>query len=257
MLISAACQSDYTEEALQKAREYTLQNARMLPETARNHIRYTTPALQTSYIFGHRPMMLTEYDHLRRNIDFNPITNHKMDAFLSLFVWDPPELGYSVITIGHSRRDMSYWEPVRVVFKHIVPVRKDYESARTKAVFYVTNNMLYLSNLERVRVRTSEAEVRETDFDLEYMFEEQFEHAENEWKNFLETLKKSQERKQYSLVWKTDAPGKRIVITGFGSVKGLQGWSPACGMVISEDKLNEYTLKIDSKVPYDPEENKK
>ena len=232
VLLTAGCQTDYTEEALQRAREYTLENTRLLPEVARNHIRFVTPRLQTADIFPHNPMRLTEYAHIARNVDFNPVTDPNLDTIVAQFVWTPPKLGYSVIVIGHSRKDLSYWSPLKVILKHVIPSRALYESARSNAVQYVTDNMLYLTRLERVRVRTSEAEIRETQFDLEYMFEEQFESAQDEWKTFLEELKKHRNRKQFSVVWKADDPKKRIVITGFGSDFDLTGWTPSCGMVI-------------------------
>ena len=224
ILLTAGCQTDYTEEALHRAREYALDHSRMLPEIARNHIRYVTPNLQTAPIFPHQAMALTEYDHIGRNIDFTPKHDPNLDTIVAQFVWNPPQLSYSVIVIGCSRKDLSYWEPLKVVLKHVIPRRTVYENARDQAVSYITNNMLYLSRLERVRVRTSEAEVRETQFDLEYMFEEQFESTQNEWKKFLDELKKQQDRRQYSVIWKADDPKKRIVITGFGSASGLEGW---------------------------------
>lgn len=254
VFLTAGCQTDYTEEALQRAREYTLDNTRMLPEVARNHIRFVAPKLQTAVIFPHRPMTLTEYAHIARNVDYNPISDPNLDTIVAQFVWTPPKLGYSVIVIGHSRKDLSYWSPMKVVLKHVILSRSLYESARTNAIKYVTDNMLYLSRLERVRVRTSEAEIRETQFDLEYMFEEQFESAQDEWKTFLEELKKQRNRKQYSVVWKADDPNKRIVITGFGSNYNLSGWKPSCGMVITLKQLDEYTAEITEKHPDDPEE---
>ena len=249
MILLAACQTDHTEEALRKARDYTLENTRMLPEVSRKYIRFATPELQMTMIFGHQPMTLTEYDHISRNIDFTPRSDPGSASVLSQFVWNPPDLGYSVIVIGHSQADMSCWRPLRVVLKDIAPYRKDYENARAAAVSYVTNNMLYLTNLERVRVRTSEAEVRETEFDLEYMFEEQLESATSEWANFLQTLREQRQRKQYSLIWKTDDGKRRIVVTGLASKYSLNGWSPSCGMVIPAAKLDKYTVKTEEDKP--------
>ena len=76
-------------------------------EVARNHIRFVTPRLQTADIFSHRPMTLTEYAHIARNVDFNPVTDPNLDSIVAQFVWTPPKLGYSVIVIGHSRKDLS------------------------------------------------------------------------------------------------------------------------------------------------------
>jgi len=257
LCLLAACQTDYTEEALQTARNFALEQTRMLPEISRNHIRYSTPVLQIDSLFEHRSMSLTEYAHIRRNIDFNPQRHENLDQIISQFVWEMPKEGFSVIAIGRSCRDMSYWEPLKVILKKVVPRRKDYENARTNAIHYVTNNMLYLSNLERVRVRTSEVEIRETSFNLEYMFDNQADSPPGEWKKFLDNLKEQRDRRQYSVIWSADDGKKRIVVTGFGSKESLHGWTPSCGMVISADRLNEYTLEIYQEGPREPDKPKK
>ncbi|MBO4647230.1 MAG: hypothetical protein J5806_03640 [Lentisphaeria bacterium] len=244
LVLLAACQTDHTEEALQTARKFALEQTRMLPETSRNYIRYATPVLQVESLFAHRPMRLTEYAHIRRNIDFNPRYHENLDYIISQFVWDLPNEGFSVIAIGRSCQDLSYWEPLKVLLKKSVMRRWNYEKARSNAITYVTDNMLYLSNLERVRVRTSEVEIRETSFDLEYMFDSQADGTPDEWKKFLNDLKEQRDRRQYSVIWPADDEKKRIVVTGFGTNEGLRGWEPSCGMVISADVLNEYTLEI-------------
>ncbi|MBQ9338117.1 MAG: hypothetical protein IJS14_12565 [Lentisphaeria bacterium] len=249
LVLLAACQADYTQEAMLRAREFALEHTRLLPETARNHIRYTTPELQFVPLFEHQPLLLTEYAHIARNVDFNPRRNPQMATVVSQFVWTPPELGYSVIAIGHSQQRMKYWEPLKVMLKNIAPYRKFYDLAWKAATSYVTNKMLYLTDLERLRVRTTEAEVRETSFDLEYMFEEQLQGSGREWSEFLKTLRAGINRRQYSLVWVADDPNRRIVVTGLGSVADLQTWRPACGMVIPAAQLDEYTLKICRKGP--------
>lgn len=253
LLLLAACQTrDNKHEAMLRAREFALEHTRLLPETARNHIRYTTPKLQFLSIFPHHPMRLTEYAHIPRNLDFNVHRNAKQDTVLAQFVWDPPKLGYSVIAIGHSRADLDYWEPYKVVLKNIAPYKKFYELARRSAVSFVTNKMLYLSNLERLRVYSTEAEVRETTFDLEYLFEEKLRGSKDEWRLFLDDLHSRLKRKQFSLVWRADDPNRRIVVTGRGSVADLELWAPDCGMVIPVSQLDEYTVEIRRKEPEPP-----
>lgn len=247
--VLTACQTDSHEAALERARAFTLEHTRMLPETTRNYIRYATPSVQTGNIFGHHGMTLFEYAHLPRNTVYTPQTNAGLDLISANFVWTPPEAGYSIIAVGHGQRDLQFWEPLKVILKNPQPVRAVYEAARSAASDYVTNNMLYLSKLERVRVRYSEAEIRETSFDLEYMFEEQLEGGAAEWKNFLDSLKMKRDHRQYSVIWQADDPAKRIVIAGFGSTGGPEGWAPASGMVIPASQLNEYTIGIYQKAP--------
>lgn len=249
-VLLAACQTeDNTQEAMLRAREFALEQTRMLPETARNHIRYVTPKVQFLTIFPHKPMLLTEYAHIPRNVDRNARQDPKRAAVLAQFVWDPPGLGYSVIAIGHSRRDLDHWEPYKVILKNTAPYQKLYELARAAAVFYVTNNMLYLTNLERLRVNSAEAEVRETSFDLDYLYEEKLQGSRDEWKLFLDDLNDRLKQRQFSLVWRADDQNRRIVVTGMGSVADLEKWTPACGMVIPAAQLDKYTVAIRRKEP--------
>lgn len=242
MLGLAACQTDYTDEALETAREYTLEHTRMLSEPYRDYVRYATPELQVETLFEYQPFTLTEYGHIPRNPEFIPEKAPGHDFVISNFVWNPPGLGFSIIALGQSQRNMQFWEPVKVIFKRPSPSNLSYEAARTAAIQYVINNMLYLSAAERVRVRFSEVEILETDFDLEYMFEPMMEGGEAEWKAFLDSLKQQRDKKQFSLVWKADDPNKRIVIAGFGSPMGLAGWQPASGMVLTKKRLDEYII---------------
>lgn len=249
LVLLTACRTDSQEEALEKARAFTLEHTRMLPETTRNYIRYAAPTVQIGNIFGHHGLTLFEYAHLPRNTVYTPQTNAGLDLISANFVWTPPETGYSVIAIGHGQRDLQYWEPLKVILKNPQPVCAVYEAAKSAASDYAVNNMLYLSRMENVRVRYSEAEIRETSFDLEYMFDEQLEGGAEEWKNFLDSLKKKRDRRQYSVIWQADDPAKRIVIAGFGSTDGPAGWTPASGMIIPASQLNEYTIGIYQKGP--------
>ncbi|OQA81832.1 MAG: hypothetical protein BWY31_03617 [Lentisphaerae bacterium ADurb.Bin242] len=245
----AACQADYTDEALEKARDYTLENTRMLPEPSRDYVRYATPELQIDTLFEYRPYQLTEYGHIGRNVEFIPEKAPENDFITSNFVWNPPGLGFSIIALGHSQRNMQFWEPIKVIFKKPSFENVPYETARSAAIQYVISNMLYLSTMERVRVRFSEVEVLETDFDLEYMFEPMLEGGEAEWKAFLDSLKQQRDKKQFSLVWKADDPNKRIVIAGFGSPGGLEGWRPASGMLLTKKRLDEYVIGRYNRMP--------
>ena len=242
MLALAACQTDYTDEALENAREFTLENTRMLAEPYRDYVRYATPEIQAGNLFSYTPLTLTEYGHIPRNPEYIPQEAPELDTILSNFVWNPPGLEFSIIAIGRSNRNMQHWEPIKVIFKNVKPIRAAYETARLDAIQYVISNMLYLSTAERVRVRFSEVEVLETDFDLEYMFEPMLEGGEAEWKSFLDSLKQQRDKKQFSLVWKADDPNKRIVVAGFGSPGGLSGWKAASGMVLTKKRLDEYVI---------------
>ena len=248
----AGCHYDRTEEAVEKAREFALEHTRSLPETVRDYIRFTAPELQYRNMFAHTGMPLTEYAHIGRNMDYKRRRDAGLDYIEANYVWTPPKFGYSVIVLGSGRRNMEYWAPLKLILKDPVPYRNLYESARNKAVSYVTNNMLYLSDSERDRVRFSEAELYETAFDLSFLTEPKIGNDPDDWKKFVGTLGKKEKRRQFSLVWRCDDPEKRIVIAGFGNVAGFKSWNPGSGMVIAKSKLEEYVI-----APYDDRKEEK
>ena len=141
----AACRTDYTDDAVEKARAYALERTKDLTEPQRNFIRYATPEIWEDEIFPYQPMAFEEYAHLPRNLqDKEPVKAPYHDFMASSFVWNPPGLGYSVVVIGSGERSMQFWEPLKLVYKTTVPVDKAYENARQTAVMYVMNNMLYI-----------------------------------------------------------------------------------------------------------------
>ena len=242
LAVCAACRSDYTDNAVEKARAYALERTKDLTEPQRNFIRYTTPEIWEDEIFPYEPMKFEEYAHLPRNLeDDKPIKAPYHDFMAASFVWNPPGLGHSVVVIGSGERSMQFWEPLKLIYKSIQPINKAYESARTLAVMYVMNNMLYLTRTERNRVRFSEAEVMRTDFNMKYMRNRE-KADDSAWESYLKSMSAQKEEFQYSLVWKADDPNHFIVITGFAG-KELAGWSPLSGMYLTKARLERFTVK--------------
>lgn len=250
VLLLNGCASDHSEEALQKARDFALEHTRTVPETARNHIRYTSPQVQYSTVFAHRAMKPTDYDHLVRTEAKK--NNIAKDYMIINFVWQFPGADYSVVVLGKGLRNYAHWEGVRVILKKAAPVRKAYENARKMAVGYAVNNMLTLTRKEHNRVRFSEAEVFQTAFQLEH-FKTPFHEkgGPDSWKAYLDRLKAEEERYQYSLVWKADGKDRFVVITGIGLAKSadpaqkkaLGSWKVVTGKVISGSLLRKYTIR--------------
>ena len=119
----AACRTDYTDDAVEKARAYALERTKDLTEPQRNFIRYATPEIWEDEIFPYQPMAFEEYAHLPRNLqDKEPVKAPYHDFMASSFVWNPPGLGYSVVVIGSGERSMQFWEPLKLVYKTPVPV---------------------------------------------------------------------------------------------------------------------------------------
>lgn len=249
LLFLSGCTVDYTHSAVEKARSFALKNTLDLTEYQRNHIRYVYPAVWKREIFTHKPMSLTEYDHMARNRDFKPRKSDRLHYMDMSFAWENiPGLGYTVIVLGHGENSGNFWEPLKVVYKKSAPVDPGYENAKAAAVNFVTNNMLDLSTQERNRVRFSEAQVAYTSFDLSYAQEEKpfvRKKRETGLEGYLASLRKDAAGKrgktpgagggetQFSLVWKGDDPGKLIVISGISPNNSLGTWKILSGAVLT------------------------
>ena len=215
----AGCEiTNHAEDALERARKFALEEARDLSEYQRNIIRYSLPVIQGQMIFKTEPIKLTEYEHIPRNEFHKPLETKHLDYVASCFVWKIPDLGGEVVVYGTGDRNFRFWQPLKVMYRKLAEPDEDYIKAWKKAVSFTEDNMLYITDTERDRIRFSEARVWCTAFDLKYLDEDKPIKPETTWTSYL--LKKQggkKEKYQVSLVWQADDPGKFIVFTGLGA----------------------------------------
>ncbi|MBP5182537.1 MAG: hypothetical protein J6331_05870 [Lentisphaeria bacterium] len=267
-LFSASCAiTDHTDDTVEKARAFALEKTRDLSEYQRNVIRYTLPKVQEEEIFTFSPIKLTEYEHIPRNETVKPHKTKHLDYMAISFAWDVPSMGGEVVVYGTGDRSMRNWEPVRVFYRKIARIDSPYEAARNAVVRFTADNMLYLSEPERNRIRFSEAKVYCTSFDLAYLEEKKIRGTEVAWEAYL-TEKKGgkKDRFQLSLVWDCDDPSRVIVFTGMGAevpdekaleaarkAKGkggeqeimlLSGWKILSVHVLEKTKLARYVVDL-------------
>ena len=108
-----ACKTDYTEEAVEKARTYALENIRGISETQRNYIRYTQPQIFENTLFPRMTMPIPDEAHIKvSNITRLPEAPH-LDYMHSCIVWIPPGLDAMVVVSGEGERSMRGWTPNR------------------------------------------------------------------------------------------------------------------------------------------------
>ena len=162
---------------------------------------------------------------------------------------------------------MRHWEPQRVIYRKIAKVDNAYEAARNAVVNFTADNMLYITEPERNRIRFSEAKVYCTSFDLAYLEENRARGTEGAWEAYLmEKQGGKKDRFQLSLVWDCDEPSKVIVFTGMGAdipdekaleaarkAKGkgkeselalLTGWKILSVHVLEKSKLARYVVDL-------------
>ena len=267
LFLASCAVTDHTDDALERARVFALEKAKDLSEYQRNVIRYSLPKVQEEELFTFAPIKLTEYDHIPRNEAVKPHKTKHLDHMAVSFVWDIPSLGGEVVVYGTGDRAMRHWEPQRVIYRKIAKVDNAYEAARNAVVNFTADNMLYITEPERNRIRFSEAKVYCTSFDLAYLEENRARGTEGAWEAYLmEKQGGKKDRFQLSLVWDCDEPSKVIVFTGMGAdipeekaleaarkAKGkgkeselalLTGWKILSVHVLEKSKLARYVVDL-------------
>ena len=118
--VLTACRTDYTKDAVERARTYALDNLKGLTDNQRNFIRYTQPEIYENIIYPRYVIPLDtgagqhiEIDDVRH---FPVAPQH--DLMHSCVVWNPPDLGARVVVAGEGERSMMFWQPYRVLVKH-------------------------------------------------------------------------------------------------------------------------------------------
>jgi hypothetical protein len=227
ILVLSSCQTQdyYRAKAVEKARKFAIPRLRDLKETQLDYIRYSPPVLMDSEIF-------TRYQTNDKSVAKN-------DIYQTCIVWDVPGLDYSIVIFGVSERRMDSWVPERLIRKKFHTAEAARDAAVALSVEYAMNNMLYLSDEMRNRIRFSPPRDYRTKFELDsdkFKTKKKLTRREKD----VDAYKKSL-HKQYSFVWDTDNENEKIVISGF-SMEKFDGWVAITGLVRSKAELEEYTF---------------
>ncbi len=218
-----SCGIDYQTKAVERARNYALDNMKGLDESQRDFIRYTDPQIADKEL-----------------LDVRERENSASSVVQTCMVWNVPGVDGSVVVVGTATRDTRDWNPVRIVVEDLESPDKDLFAARQLAVSFVMSRMLYLTDAERNRVRFSDPEQRPTSFELPKEEPKAGAKPLSRWEAYLKSKEKKVEPVQGSFVWKADAAGDRIVVCGLAK-KGLKGWAPVSGMVVGSAELEGHT----------------
>ena len=240
--VLTGCRTDYTKNAVERARTYALNNLKGLTDNQRNFIRYTQPEIYENIIYPRYVIPLEAGNSGHIEIDdvrhFPVAPEH--DLMHSCVVWNPPDLGARVVVAGEGERSMMFWEPYRVIVKHYDPGDTGLKSATSVASAFVRNNMPYLTTAELNRVRFDKPETVYTrlpvdpeDPELEKL---------TSWEEY---LSEKDGRKpdtssytQLSLMWPADDPLQCIVVTGFSRSGTFSGWKLRTAELMEVTKLD-------------------
>ena len=247
LAVLTGCRTDYTKNAVERARTYALDNLKGLTDNQRNFIRFTQPEIYENIIF---PRYVTPLDTGvgEDHIEIDDVRNFPVapehDLMHNCVVWSPPDLGAKVVVVGESERSMMFWEPYRVLVKRYDPGDTGLKTATGAAVAFVRNNMLYLSTAEINRVRFDKPEAVYTRLPVDPEDQEQTELSS--WEEFLNEKegknKKTVQETQLSLMWPADDPLQCIVVTGFSRTGTFDGWKLRTAELMDVSKLENAKL---------------
>ena len=100
LLLSSGCATDYTVQAVKKAREYALEKYPDLSEEAVHWVRFTPPQVRQDVILEKH----NKYSH--------------NNFAQTCMIWDIPEYkGKSLVVVGFGEDRLKDWYPIRAMFK--------------------------------------------------------------------------------------------------------------------------------------------
>ena len=242
----AGCNTpDYTGMAVDKAREYALENLKGLDENQRHFIRFTQPELYSDLIFERQVMPHTDMDHIKFVKPSHFPIDPGQDIMHHCFVWAPPGLDAKVVVVGDGERSLRFWSPFRVILKNFIPADVDYNTAKSAAVSFAVTTLPEITRPEINRIRFSEPEVFYTKIPVVMQFA-----ADKENMTPLEAYLADEKAKsadeiiltQLSLVWKADDSSSMIVVSGFSRFGSLNKWQPHTVQYLTTENLKKNTL---------------
>ena len=240
--VLTGCRTDYTKNAVERARSYALKNLKGLSDNQRNFILYTQPEIYENIIYARYVTPLDAgigVDHVEiDDVRHFPVAPEH-DLMHSCVVWSPPDLGAKVVVAGEGERSMMFWEPCRVLVKWYDPGDIPLKTATLTASTFVRNNMPYLSVAELNRVRFDNPEAVYTRLPVDP--EEPEQDILSSWEEYLSEKEGRNVKKpdtQISLMWPADDPLQCIVVTGFSKSGTFVGWKLRTAELMDVAKLD-------------------
>lgn len=244
LVLLPGCRTDYSKSAVERAREYALNNLKGLSDNQRNFIRYTQPVIYENIVY---PRYVIPLDRGAKHVEIDDVRHFPVapehDLMHSCVVWNPPDLGARVVVAGEGERSMMFWKPYRVLVKRYDPGDTGLKQATGAAVTFVRNNMQYLSTAELNRVRFDNPETVYTKLPVDP--EDQDDGDLSSWEEYLnekEGRTGSSPYTQLSLMWPADDPLQCIVVTGFSKTGTFNGWKLRTAELMDVNKLNNARL---------------
>ena len=225
IFICSGCHSDlyYQAEAVDRAREFILKEAKELSLEERSFVRYNDPVLLHSPVVGSLGVAATETLH-----------NELQQICVT---WQIPGKEELYMVFGVSGARMDNWYPNRLLRKKYTTTKHPLKAASEEALTYARNNLYdQLSVAEFNMLRFDPPWLLRTNFELNINPEGKLSQAE---KNKISTVWK--QMVQYSLVWKFGE--KNLVFSGMAK-PGFAGWQIVFAGLIPAQEVAAHTVKV-------------
>ena len=224
VVLCAGCRSEayYQDRAVQRAREYLLDNAPELTTEQLYFVKYNRPLLLTGEILPAAGPG-TAVSELRQ----------------ICVTWRIPGQTNDFLVFGASSGSMQYWYPNRLIRKTFRRFSLPISAAMTQARAYAQNYLygqLDVAEFNRIR------------FDFPYVLETKLEPVFNPSGTLdadeIAALRSALETKtQLSLVWELGSTGRRAVFCGYGN-GDLSGWTINFGGIMQQEEVDAATVRV-------------
>ena len=221
VLAVAGCNSTayYQDQAVQRAREFLLENAPELTPLQVAHVRYNKPTLLAENVLG------------GSRGGWAAISERSQICI----TWLIPGCRDAYLVYGVSSQRMYDWFPERLIRKTFTPMETVRLSAIGAARNYALENLYFdLSKHEYNQVRFSDPRILRTDFNLNLNPDGKLTEAQ---------LTRLKTQTQFSMIWGEDAEAP-TVICGIAA-ENLAGFQVYFGGKIEADVLHRHTVSTD------------
>ena len=236
LILLCGCVTDYREDAVERSREYLLENMEGLSVLQQNYIRYNDPVIQNQVLFESVIPEFVPDGHLTTRHERNVYKAPNRDQMIRAITWKIPGMDGDVMVLGRSLRDYRFWEIDRIVVRNAAAESSAGEIIQKKAMLYATTLLPELTGRIRLRVRFSVPEVYTSLFLFD---DEKAKTGQEDWMDFLKQAARK-EPIQVSAVWLDPDTGTRIVVAGVSADESLSGWKPKKVYELQEEDAKIY-----------------
>jgi len=218
-LLLGACKSRdyYVEKQVEKARMFVIDNERTLSPMQCEYIRFNKPEVMYENYFNDKDF-------------FNTSITGGTEFGQMCIVWNVPGDDIPIIVFGVTTHGIRGWDPLRIIRRKFRTTDYPRENAVNNAVLYAMNNMLYLSDHMRNRIRFSSPVAITSTFPMD------IEHREEGVRAATKNL-----TGQVSFIWPGEKKDEFVVVSGLcGS--NYDKWIAVTGLVRNAKDIQDHTI---------------